>query len=142
MSALRAPHHADQRSDEQEAAAAGHHTELRLSDASGRRELGGKVGLRHLQRAQRLALAGLVLALTAACAAPIGVKRSSARAVDRALSINILSTDRLSVDTQNLLRGRGLDALYAADPVAAMLLPRIFFSVDLYSKKRVIKRWF
>ena len=76
---------------------------------------------RHLQRAQRLALAGLVLALTAACAAPIGVKRSSARAVDRALSTNILSTDRLSVDTQNLLRQRGLDHIAWSVEVADIL---------------------
>ena len=60
------------------------------------------------------------MCLASACATPISVKRLSARAVQRALTANALSTGRASEWTRNTVNAWGLLERFDDDPDAAL----------------------
>jgi hypothetical protein len=66
-------------------------------------------------------VAGLLL-LLAGCATPIQVERIDPRDVQRQLTSNVISTAKISPDSQIVLQQRDLWQLYQADPEAAITL--------------------
>lgn len=60
------------------------------------------------------------LVLLAACSPPIGVKRADPRTVHRLLTTNVLSAEKLSNPTQNVLYRRDLFAKFADEPEATI----------------------
>lgn len=78
-------------------------------------------------------VAGLVLA---GCQTPVGVVRVDAESVHRTLTRNILSSDRPSIFTENVLHQYGLADQFEEDPAAALAelhsnLLRLTFRSDL-----------
>jgi pimeloyl-ACP methyl ester carboxylesterase len=64
----------------------------------------------------RLVLLLALLAISGACATPVGVTRADPREVYRALTRSVLSADVPSAFTEQLLRRRGLDEAFERDP--------------------------
>jgi len=68
----------------------------------------------------RLLCLVLALACSGCFGAPVAIKRLSPRDASRAQAASILTTDELSRETEVVLRRHNLQALYAADPRAAI----------------------
>lgn len=69
---------------------------------------------------QPLALLTCLFLIISACTTPVGVKRIDPRAVHRTLTASILSADKLSNPTQNVLYRRDLFARFENDPEATL----------------------
>lgn len=57
-----------------------------------------------------------ILVVLAGCATPVGVRHLDAKRVQRSLTANILSTDRLSAQTEQILNRAGLSRKFATRP--------------------------
>src|SRR5215831_2540827 len=63
-----------------------------------------------------LAPLAVVLLLASACATPVGVSVESTQDVYRTLTRNVLSADKLSAQSEQMLRRLGLDERFAKNP--------------------------
>jgi hypothetical protein len=69
-----------------------------------------------MQHSLRLLLLSWLLLLVSACATPIGVSRVDTQAVYRSLTASVLSTDRPSAPTEQVLVRTGLAQRFHEDP--------------------------
>lgn len=90
------------------------------------------------RRHRRLSLLAAIL-LLGGCAAPFGVKRASSRSVYRTLNATVLSSGKLSNDTQIVLRRHEMTETFADNPDTALTFLRgqlqagLLGSDDLFS---------
>jgi pimeloyl-ACP methyl ester carboxylesterase len=82
-------------------------------------------------RARLSAWVGLLI-LLAGCATPIQVERIDPRDVQRELTSNVISTDKISPETQIVLQQRDLWRLYETDPETSIAILHRAVATDAY----------
>jgi hypothetical protein len=80
-----------------------------------------------MQHSLRLLLLSWLLLLVSACATPIGVSRVDTQAVYRSLTASVLSTDRPSAPTEQVLVRTGLAQRFHEDPYRLFALAELSF---------------